>query len=84
MVLNLYSLKTFPLNPTLFCIKKGLSFRLISKINETDNINGTININIPGRELINLNLVSKDNVKGLGPIDKIKSAIDSFASGFSS
>ena len=37
---------------------------------------GTINISIPGSDPINLNLVSKDNVNGLGPIDKIKSAIN--------
>ena len=37
---------------------------------------GTININIPGSDPISLNLVSKDNVNGLGPIDKIKSAIN--------
>ena len=37
---------------------------------------GTININIPSSDLINLNLVSKDNVKGLGPIDKLKSAVN--------
>ena len=37
---------------------------------------GTININIPSSDHINLNLVSKDNVKGLGPIDKLKSAVN--------
>ena len=37
---------------------------------------GTININIPGRDTLRLNLVSKDYVDGLGPIDKIKSAIN--------
>ena len=37
---------------------------------------GTININIPGRDILRLNLVSKDYVGGLGPIDKIKSAIN--------
>ena len=37
---------------------------------------GTININIPSSDLINLNLVSKENVKGLGPIDKLKSAVN--------
>ncbi len=37
---------------------------------------GTINIDIPGREPLVLNLVSKDNVDGLGPIDKIKSAMN--------
>ena len=37
---------------------------------------GMININIPGRETLKINLVSKDNVNGLGPIDKIKSAIN--------
>ena len=37
---------------------------------------GVINIKIPGRNSIELNLVSKDNVNGLGPIDKIKSAIN--------
>ena len=37
---------------------------------------GIINIKIPGREKLELNLVSKDNVNGLGPIDKIKSAMN--------
>ena len=37
---------------------------------------GTININIPGRDTLRLNLVSKDYVGELGPIDKIKSAIN--------
>ncbi len=37
---------------------------------------GVINIKIPGRDILELNLVSKDNVNGLGPIDKIKSAIN--------
>jgi len=37
---------------------------------------GTININIPGRDSVILSLVSKDNVAGLGPVDKIKSAIN--------
>ena len=37
---------------------------------------GVININIPSTEPISLNLVSKDNVNELGPIDKIKSAIN--------
>ena len=37
---------------------------------------GKIIINIPSSDPINLNLVSKDNVNGLGPIDKIKSAIN--------
>ena len=37
---------------------------------------GIININIPGTDSISLNLVSKDYVNGLGPIDKIKSAIN--------
>ena len=37
---------------------------------------GRIIINIPSVDPINLNLVSKDNVNGLGPIDKIKSAIN--------
>ena len=37
---------------------------------------GMININIPGRETLKINLVSKDNVNGLGPIDRIKSAIN--------
>ena len=37
---------------------------------------GIININIPSTDPINLNLVSKDSVKGLGPIDKIKSAVN--------
>ena len=37
---------------------------------------GTINIKIPGRDTLRLNLVSKDYVDGLGPIDKIKSAIN--------
>ncbi len=37
---------------------------------------GLININIPSTEPISLNLVSKDNVNELGPIDKIKSAIN--------
>ena len=32
---------------------------------------GTININIPGRNTLRLNLVSKDYVGGLGPIDKM-------------
>ena len=36
---------------------------------------GKVIINIPSRDPIFLNLVSKDNVNGLGPIDKIKSAI---------
>tara|TARA_B100000242_G_scaffold53378_1_gene32057 strand:- start:149 stop:1297 length:1149 start_codon:yes stop_codon:yes gene_type:complete len=37
---------------------------------------GKIIINIPSSDPINLNLVSKNNVNGLGPIDKIKSAIN--------
>ncbi len=37
---------------------------------------GTINIYIPGKDTLILNLVSKDNVDGLGPIDKMKSAIN--------
>ena len=37
---------------------------------------GKIIINIPSSNPINLNLVSKNNVNGLGPIDKIKSAIN--------
>ena len=37
---------------------------------------GVINIKIPGSDTLELNLVSKDNVNGLGPIDKIKSAIN--------
>ena len=37
---------------------------------------GVINIKIPGTDALELNLVSKDNVNGLGPIDKIKSAIN--------
>ena len=37
---------------------------------------GTINIYIPGKDTLILNLVSKDNVNGLGPIDKMKSAIN--------
>jgi len=37
---------------------------------------GVININIPGRDTLVLNLVSKDSVNGLGPIDKIKSAMN--------
>jgi len=37
---------------------------------------GVINIEIPGRNTLKLNLVSKDNVNGLGPIDKMKSAIN--------
>ena len=37
---------------------------------------GVIKIEIPGRDTIELNLVSKDNVNGLGPIDKIKSAMN--------
>ena len=37
---------------------------------------GIISINIPGRDTLILNLVSKDKVTGLGPIDKIKSAIN--------
>ena len=37
---------------------------------------GKINIQIPGRNLIQLNLVSKDNIEDLGPIDKLKSAIN--------
>ena len=37
---------------------------------------GIINIKIPGRDKLELNLVSKDNVNGLGPIDKIKSAMN--------
>ena len=37
---------------------------------------GIISINIPGRDTLILNLVSKDEVTGLGPIDKIKSAIN--------
>ena len=38
--------------------------------------NGIIKIKIPGSDNIKLNLVSKDNVNGLGPIDKMKSAIN--------
>ena len=37
---------------------------------------GTININIPGRDNLIINLVSKNSVAGLGPIDKIKSAVN--------
>ena len=37
---------------------------------------GVINIKIPGRDTLELNLVSKDSVNGLGPIDKIKSAMN--------
>ena len=37
---------------------------------------GKINIKIPGNDTLELNLVSKDNVNGLGPLDKIKSAIN--------
>ena len=37
---------------------------------------GTIAINIPSVDTINLNLVSKNNVNGLGPVDKIKSAMN--------
>ena len=37
---------------------------------------GVINILIPGSDALELNLVSKDDVNGLGPIDKIKSAIN--------
>ena len=37
---------------------------------------GVINIKIPGSDDLKLNLVSKDNINGLGPIDKIKSAIN--------
>ncbi|MDC3063120.1 D-alanyl-D-alanine carboxypeptidase [Alphaproteobacteria bacterium] len=37
---------------------------------------GNINIKIPGRNTLEINLVSKDNVNGLGPIDKMKSAIN--------
>ena len=37
---------------------------------------GVINIKIPGRDALELNLVSKENVNGLGPIDKIKSAMN--------
>ncbi len=37
---------------------------------------GLINIKIPGRNDIKLNLVSKNKVNGLGPIDKLKSAIN--------
>ena len=37
---------------------------------------GVINIKIPGSETLELNLVSKDDVNGLGPIDKIKSAMN--------
>ncbi len=37
---------------------------------------GIINIKIPGRDKLELNLVSKNNVNGLGPIDKIKSAMN--------
>ena len=46
IVLNLYKLKTFPLKPGLFCIKKGLSFNSTSKMIKTNSINGEININI--------------------------------------
>ena len=37
---------------------------------------GVIIIKSPGTDALELNLVSKDNVNGLGPIDKIKSAIN--------
>ncbi len=37
---------------------------------------GEINIEIPGRELIKLNLVSKNKIEDLGPIDKLKSALN--------
>ena len=37
---------------------------------------GLVNIKIPGRDDIKLNLVSKNKVNGLGPIDKLKSAIN--------
>ncbi len=37
---------------------------------------GVVNINIPNRNTLKINLVSKDTVDGLGPIDKIKSAIN--------
>ena len=37
---------------------------------------GMINIKIPGSDTLELSLVSKDYVDGLGPIDKIKSAIN--------
>ena len=37
---------------------------------------GTIIIKIPSTDSINLNLVSKENVNGLGPVDKIKSAMN--------
>ena len=37
---------------------------------------GVINIKIPGSDPFELNLVSKDNVDGLGPIEKVKSAIN--------
>ncbi len=37
---------------------------------------GEINIEIPGRDLIKLNLVSKNKIDDLGPIDKLKSALN--------
>ena len=43
---------------------------------KTGQIVGVLNIKIPGRNPLKLNLVSKDNVNGLGPIDKMKSAIN--------
>ena len=43
--------------------------------NENTKI-GTIIIKIPSTDSINLNLVSKENVNGLGPVDKIKSAMN--------
>ncbi len=37
---------------------------------------GKISINIPGKDTIVIKLVSKENVDGLGPIDKMKSAFN--------
>ena len=47
-----------------------------STFNKIEQKIGRIFIDIPGSDLIKLNLVSKDNVNGLDPIDKMKSAIN--------
>ena len=78
--INLIAEKPFKIlvnRSSLRMIKSTLSWNdpVKAPIKIGQNI-GKINIYIPGRETLTLNLVSKDNVDGLGPIDRIKSAIN--------